>query len=304
MVRRSAVVCLLLGSSLAVAGEIESAFHGIEVGQTMAEVGDRLQDHASSRRIETAPARLPIAQESQARILVDELVLKDGSVIEEVAFVFGDDALSMIEAHGGATDAMSSLVASEGTEYGPWVAHVAERIVMNRDEDRAWVLSDDALHPHLFLNGATGFDGEEVIDPSAARPAAFRFGTRYEELEDELLALAPLHQLRTEDQPWLPTQPAEQTQLNLFGVEFAGAARKAEVVFGDGKLELVWILTGAAEEERVREALVAEYGEPVFVNEVFEAFEDWTVALRKDKPEVLMVADHLAPVFRDQFGGN
>ena len=70
-------------------------------------------------------------------------------------------------------------------------------------------------------------------------------------------------------------------------------------MFGDGILEQAWILTGKGEEDRVRKALVAEYGPPTFVNDTWEVFHDKRVMLRKDKPEVLMLSVKLAPLFFD-----
>ena len=92
---------------------------------------------------------------------------------------------------------------------------------------------------------------------------------------------------------WLLSQPELQQQLDCFGLEFAGFPRKVEAVFGDGILEQAWILTGKGEENRVRKALVAEYGNPIFVNDKWEVLHENQVMLRKDKPEVLMLSTKL-----------
>ena len=92
-----------------------------------------------------------------------------------------------------------------------------------------------------------------------------------------------------------------QQQLDCFGFEYAGFPRKIEAVFGDGILEQVWILTGKPEEDRIRQALTEAYGAPSFVDENWEVFDDGRVMLRKDKPEVLMVSDRLAPLYRAEY---
>ncbi|MDH3245129.1 MAG: hypothetical protein OEM26_10980 [Saprospiraceae bacterium] len=77
-------------------------------------------------------------------------------------------------------------------------------------------------------------------------------------------------------------------QVNCFGVEYAGFPRKIEAQFKDNELALLWILTGKQEEDRVRQALIAAFGDPIYVSENWEAFRNWQVVLRKDKPEVLV----------------
>ena len=73
-------------------------------------------------------------------------------------------------------------------------------------------------------------------------------------------------------------------------------------IFGDGVLELAWILTGKEEEDRVRQALIKAYGQPELVTDTWEAFKGWQIALRKDKPEVLVLSENLAPIFKERYG--
>jgi len=89
------------------------------------------------------------------------------------------------------------------------------------------------------------------------------------------------------------SDPNAQIQINCFGVEYLGFPRKVEARFGDNKLNVVWILTGKGEEDRIREALINQYGQPIFVNEDWEIFHNWQVGLRKDKPEVLLMEQNI-----------
>jgi hypothetical protein len=91
-----------------------------------------------------------------------------------------------------------------------------------------------------------------------------------------------------------PKQPPYSSLLTLL---------KVEAVFGDGKLALVWILTGKPEEPRVRAALIAAYGEPITVGDDYEVFGDGSVQLRKDKPEVLFLSLELVAAWAEQNGG-
>jgi hypothetical protein len=90
--------------------------------------------------------------------------------------------------------------------------------------------------------------------------------------------------------------------MNAYGFEYLGVPRKIEAVFADDKLTIVWILTGKGEEDRIRTALTESYGHPVFVSDTIEAFNNWSVALRKDKPEVLAIAPELVPMMKSFFG--
>ena len=66
---------------------------------------------------------------------------------------------------------------------------------------------------------------------------------------------------------------------------------------------MVWILTAKAEEQRVRQQLRAAYGEPVFVSDDWEAYQNWEVFLRKDKPEVLFLTAALGQHYKKEYFG-
>lgn len=152
---------------------------------------------------------------------------------------------------------------------------------------------------------ALTFADEKLVMIYARGNAAGMFlGFSSEPVQDYLQFSAAFKELlvvdRASDQVWLLNQPEVQQQVDCFGFEFAGFPRKIEAVFGDGILEQAWILTGQGEEGRVRDALIAEYGEPTFVNEQWEVFHNKRVMLRKDKPEVLMLSEKLADLFYDE----
>ena len=84
-------------------------------------------------------------------------------------------------------------------------------------------------------------------------------------------------------------------------MDYLGFPRKAEARFGDNKLNVVWILTAKGEEDRIRKALTAQYGDPIFVNENWEIFDNWQVGLRKDKPEVLLIKKQIGLEYKKSF---
>ena len=95
-----------------------------------------------------------------------------------------------------------------------------------------------------------------------------------------------------------PGDPNAQLQIDCFGIQYAGFPRKFEARFGDNKLNMVWILTGKGEEDRIRQKLIESYGSPIFTNDAWEVFENWQVFLRKDKPEVLLLTPELGEFYK------
>jgi hypothetical protein len=282
---------------------------GIALGATSEVLSDLLEERCSKlKRIDTARPTLPLARNEESYLICLGYKDPDGAHIEEIGFTFADGSLVVIEARGGAVDAILPRAGEVAWRMIGLDVYVATSTVVDPALDAVWIVAEEGLHPHLFTWSnphLPSFEGPvPLYDASAARPDILEFGGDLEQLSPRLKRACPRTDTDVEDSPWLPTGPETQLQINCYEYVYAGFPRKIEAVFGDGRLELAWILTGKGEEGRVREALVAAFGEPVFVSDTVEAFDDWRVALRKDKPEVLMVIDELAPVFRREFGGD
>jgi hypothetical protein len=84
-------------------------------------------------------------------------------------------------------------------------------------------------------------------------------------------------------------------------MEYAGFHRKFEVRFENKKLRKVWILSGKEEENRIQEKLTIEYGNSIFENNNWVVFNNWTVLLRKDKLEVLLITEELSLKYKKQY---
>ena len=104
-----------------------------------------------------------------------------------------------------------------------------------------------------------------------------------------------------EDEIWLKNSPARQVQVNCFNFDYAGFERKLELVFGDGMLQVVWVLTAKPEEQRIRALLIEEWGRPGIANEIWEVFGGGRISLRKDTPELLILSDEMIPLYREEF---
>lgn len=249
------------------------------------------------------PPSFPLARHSELH-LVCQKFQSDAGAVDSIAFTFGDDKLVMLEARGGAVDAFGAAEENRTSDYLHFQVTDSERFVAP-NEDAVRFLSPPALHPNLFtwanpfLAGPGA--GLPVYETSAAVPEVLELGGKLDEMRADFDAECPLLAIEPSQRIWLPNQPAAQTQVNCFGLEYAGFPRKIEAVFGDGILQVVWILTGGEEEDRVRRALVAEFGEPVATNDSWEVFAGRRVALRKDKPEVLLLSESILPYYDTYF---
>lgn len=299
---------LALLSTAARADLLAGSLPGIDFGGSIAEIEILLEAACDElQRIDVAAPSLPLAAESESHLICEDLATGNGPRVDEAAFTFGDGALVLIEARSGAVEAFVPHAGERAWSFSGYDVYMPSQVVTRSDEDAVWILSAEALHPHLYLRRnpyLPSFTGSTPFyDTSAARPEILAFGASLEELLPRLKSDCPKLENQVIDPPWLPTGPENQLQMNCYGYVFAGFPRKIEAVFGDERLELAWILTGKGEENRVRQALIEAFGEPIFVSEEVEAFDEWNVALRKDKPEVLMVIDELAPIFRQRFAG-
>lgn len=250
-------------------------------------------------------ATLPIARSGETQLICFGYS-GDGIEFDEAAFIFGDDSLSMVEIYGGANAAFESLPGDVFSYSGFSVKR--EALALSHQElDRLLLMTPSSVRAHMhywkspYLKANKG--APTSFPTSAAQPEIIRFGERIETLQPEFKQDCSFLAEQHIEEPWLATEPEVQIQLNCFGYVYAGFPRKIEAVFGDGVLEQVWILTAEAEETRIREALTAEYGPAELVSDTWEVFNDGTVALRKDLPEVLLVSKRVAPAFRPEFEG-
>ncbi len=293
---------LTVDSSPAAEPWLDGRVMGLEVGDSEAVAMEKLGDRcARVERREVLPPSHPSARSSEVHLICRDIAINERPV-ETLILTFGDDQLSMAFAEGGAAEVFGSMLSGELQTYLQFTGSFDELLLMDRADDRAWLLSPETAHANLFMWAnpyAETLEGRDYR-ASAARPDLLAFGERLESLQAEFDAQCSftwLDQYRV----WLLTEPDVQQQIDCFGFEYAGFPRKIEAVFGDGVLEQVWILTASPEEDRIREALIEAYGAPSFVDENWEVFDDGHVMLRKDKPEVLMLSERLASLYRARY---
>ncbi len=281
MNRKSAVaIALFLGFGLSAnsnAGVVEKAFNGVEFGSAPGAVIGRIENQCGSiETLRVQPPVIPVARLLETHVLCKEFQTGDGAGIGEVAFVFGDDSLALIEAHGGAVAALSALAGAEPIPFQDYTVYMDDMLVTQSAEDAAWLLTPDSVHPNMFLWHdpvlTANAPSARKFEPSAAIPAVLQFGSSIDELNPLFENSCNMTSRQEIDDVWLPTHPAKQTQINCYGYDYAGFPRKIEAVFGDGILQVAWILTGAGEEDRLRQSLVQAFGPAQSDNGIYEVF--------------------------------
>jgi len=303
-------IVLSLGLGLSAdsnAGVVEKAFNGVEFGFSPDAVIKRIEDQCSSvETLNVEPPVIPIALQRETHVLCKKFQSSDGTGIGEVVFVFGDGSLALIEARDGAVSALSALAGAEPIPFQDYVVYMDDMLVTQTGEDAAWLLTPDSVQPHMFLWRnpflTANASSSREFEQSAGIPTVLQFGSSIDELKPLLENSCDMTSIQEIEDVWLPTHPAKQTQINCYGYDYAGFPRKIEAIFGDGILQVAWILTGAGEEDRLRQSLVRAFGPAQSDNGTYEVFKNGRVALRKDKPEVLMLAEDLVPYYREDFG--
>ncbi len=229
------------------------------------------------------------------------MVKLENGTIDKVSFTFSDDKLSYIQAKGNVTNLLTKSIKSEAKSYLDYNIYESELLFINIKKDIAWQLTPESRHLNLFTWDnpylKDNNSNEVKYNPSVKIPSFIRMN----ESIDSLIPLLKSNSTFIEIRKLKETDNITKTQINCFGIEYAGFPRKFEARFENNKLNMVWILTGKGEENRIREKLTEEYGKALFINDSWEVFNNWTVLLRKDKPEILLLTKELGLMYKKQY---
>jgi hypothetical protein len=292
------LICTLLFPST-ILSQAEAIFNKVSFGDSVDVVQEKISIISEELiKYTNENPSFPLAKNQEDHLVCTNVTTKYGN-IGKIVFTFSDNALSYIEATGNAATVLAKDRSEEAREYMHFHAYFDDLVIIDKANDRTWILTKESVHPNLFawenpyLKGNTS----QKYNPSGKIPDFLQMGASIEKLEPLLKSNSKFMGKMELD----GSDPNAQLQLDCFGIEYAGFPRKMEARFGDGKLNVVWILTAKGEEDRVRKELVKHYGNPIFANEDWEIFNDWQVGLRKDKPEVLLMTKEVGYGYKKDY---
>lgn len=279
--------------------QAETLFNNIHFDESVAEVEKKLNNIATQKnKVVLNNPTFPLAKDQETHLIYNDIKTSHG-VINTLVLTFADNKLCYIEAIGNAVNCLKKDRKEEARAYLQYEAYFSELVIMNPTRDKVWLLTKESAHPNLFTWDNPYIDQKFVASKvdNDKIPSFIKMGASMEELQSAFTSNSSFTNTEELD----GSDPNAQIQINCFGVEYLGFPRKIEARFGDDKLNTVWILTGKGEEDRVRKALIENYGKPIFVNEAWEIFDNWKIGLRKDKPEILLLTQELGLFYKKEF---
>lgn len=279
--------------------QAEQQFNGVNMKESLATVQAKLKDIAAASKVITVNNTVfPLAKDKEQHLVCSDIKTATGTLSKAV-FTFADDQLTNIEARGNVQQSLAAKLKDTAINYMDLEIYQKQKLFIDPKKDIAWIMTDEAMFSHLFTWENPYLDSEEglALPNTGLVPSFLKMGATFEELQASLEANSTFTLKEVLD----GSDPNAQYQINCFGVNYLGFPRKAEARFGDDKLNVVWILLGKAEEDRVRQALIKQYGPAIYKDEVWEVFHNWQVALRKDKPEVLLMEQEIGLGYKKSF---
>ena len=286
----------LASFSLAAAQDIPVA--GVTFGQAEAEASAHIRNACQAvTRIDVADTRFPAASDTEVHLRCSDLTLANGASGGDAIFTFADDQLMLVDARGEANNfrpGPDPAFQIEGFDI-----YMPDQLVVHTAANRVSLFATFpgaplALHwdnPAWTQDAITAPSGPFFLAPEIV------FGTDRSAMTEILEESCELALGRPIETVWLATAPAEQFQIDCYGYEMAGYPRKFEFIFGDDTLQQVWLMFDTGDIPRIRAFLTAEYGAPIHVDEQYEIFDDYRLALRKDIPEIRYVSDEIAAIW-------
>lgn len=281
--------------------QVSTIFNGVKFDEALLDVQKKLSEISNDvRLIKIATPSFPLSKNKEEHLIASMVNLKNG-IIDKVVFTFADDKLCYIQAKGNVIKALTSNIKSEVKTYLDYQIYTSDLLFINKKKDVAWLLTPESAHPNLFTWDNPYLSSNNSIEikynPAVKIPNFIKMGGSI----DFLIPLLKNNSALINVEKLVETDSITKTQVNCFGIEYAGFPRKFEARFENNKLNMVWILTGKGEENRMREKLTEEYGKALFINDSWEVFNNWTVLLRKDKPEILLLTKELGLMYKKQY---
>ena len=293
------LIMLLLISSIT-QSQVNQYFKDIKFGDSFLKSQKNISKLSKSIQIvEISSPSFPLSKDNEKHVIASKVKGKYG-IIKKVVFTFSDDKLSFIQAKGNVVKALVSEDKNDFVTYINYQIYDSGRLYINQKTDVASFLTAKSLHLNLFswTNPYLSSNIETNYNSSVKIPSFIKMGNKSE----NLLAIIKDSINLVVDVKYLGKKNSiEKTQANVFGIEYAGFPRKFEIRFENNQLSKVWILTGKEEEYRIHKKLIQEFGKSIFENDNWIVFNNWTVLLRKDKPEIFLITQELGLVYKEQY---
>lgn len=126
----------------------------------------------------------------------------------------------------------------------------------------------------------------------------FVFGSSMEETQALLKRHSDSIIVKRNEPIQVPTAQKEQSQLDVYGYQYAGKKRKVELIFADDYLDIAWILTEADEESNFIDYFKSIFGEPTHTTDEATFFIEDRVAVRNKPHEVLYISQRLVKPYK------
>lgn len=277
---------------------VENSILGITIGESTEIAFSLLTEHCESPfKKEVSPVSFPIAVHNEAYLVCDEL--SNGG---EIAITVADGKV----AHIYGIKIPDELVIEPKGQTSEYMGHQAYEgyVLWKYQPDNSVILvHEDGLHPHLFLwkNPMLKSVNNTNLSNTHVSSSVLKLGSDFKDLKPIFdQSCAPL-EVKPKNSPWFTNPSTNQFQVDCFHHNIFGFQRKIEAVFSDELLKLVWILTAKQEEDRLKEHLVRMFGPVHKTYQNWFVFDQGRIYLRKDKPEILIISDELAPAVREKY---
>lgn len=273
----------------------------LQLGDTLTTAEHKLEGFCEGlSTIEVSSPRFPLAANNENHLICDGY--NDGALsFEQAAFVIADDQFVQMEAKGINVAEVRKQLGETDSKYLGMDIYKKGTYWLDQSNTRLMWLHDDAKHPNLFSWRNPYLPNSEFQNSPASIeiPRLLDFERKLEQLKPIFAEQCDQTRVEHHENVWLPNKPKEQVQINCFGYLYAGFERKMEAVFGDGNLQVIWILTAKAEEQRLRKLLMEKWGEAETQTDNWEVYANGRISLRKDKPELLVLSDSMIPLYRE-----
>lgn len=279
--------------------QVTTIFNNTLLNDSFQEVQKKTSSISQKQSVfKSEDVRFPLAKNSEVHLLCENLKTANGT-INKVVFTFADDKLVYVEAKGNVNAIIEKRTDTART-YMDYSVYFSDGLFVKKKTDQAWILNKEGTHVNLFTWENPVLKSEKLDTKKATSnsiPSFIKMGATLKEMQTVLESNSKFSFTEKLD----GSDPNAQLQINAFGVDYSGFPRKVEARFGNERLNVVWILTGKGEEDRIRQSLIKQYGKPIYTDENWEIFNDWQVGLRKDKPEVLLMEEKLGKIYKKQY---